>query len=493
MHVEELTILNRKTNKSIKVYSSYFKKLYKEQRETGVKFFNIGDLKKLGVNTKKGGSDPRAIDVARQSTANATSPQRDIVRLRNVQYTIPMQVQNKLKSYVNQIQQRRKEEMKADINQYCVNYELISKPIIHSRMQVSYTYYAFPDFNKDNLDLPSFFSVYTMDEFSFAQNSYIDMVHSSEYYYRNNFKPEFVNMNQFEDNFLDVEWFNEMNEYIGTFTNETLMLLHTYTWNGDVIVNSYLRNKLRYEDLMTEYHNKEYKKKNLSPFFIPFNNVYYELIKKFTNPQDLVIEIFDPTITEKKFQEYVTKNSYRGIVDKKTYREILIEYLYSTAINYRTYLLNVLLVPLMKKEFIMKLIQNYAESIQSMINDAPSTKKKMTLYRGLRKDYVFERKQGVFFKNEGFLSVTNKYSTTAGFMTGDCCFHYITVLPGTKMLWMAGLSKVPREGEFLLGLNTTYLIRSHQKEDLPIFTEKNMEICDPPIRPPTTVIRVVAV
>jgi uncharacterized lipoprotein YehR (DUF1307 family) len=332
-----------------------------------------------------------------------------------------------------------------------------------------------------------------MDEFSFAQNSYIDMVHSSETYYRNNFKPEFVNMNQFEENFLDVEWFNEMNEYIGTFTNETLMLLHTYTWNGDVIVNSYLRNKLRYEDLMTEYHNKEYKKKNLSPFFIPFNNVNYELMQKFNNLKELANEIFDLSFTEDKFQEYVTKHSYKGIVDKKKYLEILIEYLSSNTFNYRTYLLNVVLVPLMRKEFVMKLVQNYAESIQTMINNAPPTKKKMTLYRGLRKDYVFEKKQGVFFKNEGFLSVTNKYSTTAGFMTGDCCFHYITVLPGTRMLWMAGLSKVPREGEFLLGLNTTYLIRSHQKENLPIFTDTNMEICDPPIRPPTTVIRVVAV
>lgn len=486
MQVEEITILNRKTKKSIKVNSSYFKKLYKEQRETGVKFFNIGDLKKLGVmNTKKGGNDLPMKD--------ATDARRDVVRLRNVQYTIPMNVQNKLKSYANQIQQRKKEEMSADINQYCVNYELISKPITHSRMQVSYTYYAFPDFNKDNLDLPNFFETYMMDQFSFAQNSYIEMEHSSEHYYRNNFKPEFVNMNQFEENFLDVEWFNEMNEYIGTFDNGTLMLLHTYTWNGDVIVNSYLRNKLRYEDLMTEYHNKEYKKKNLSPFFIPFNNVRYELMQTIKNMKDFVIEIVDPKINEAKFQEYVTKHSYRGIVDNKTFQEILLEYLSSNTFNYRTYLLNVVLVPLMKKEFVMKLIQNYAESIQNMINNAPPTKKKMTLYRGLRKDYVFEKKQGVFFKNEGFLSVTNKYSTTAGFMTGDCCFHYITVLPGTKMLWMAGLSKVPREGEFLLGLNTTYLIRSHQKEALPLFTEKNMDICDPPIRPPITVIRVVAV
>lgn len=493
MQVEELTVLNQKTKKQIKVNSSYFKKLYKEQRKTGVKYFNIGDLKKLGVHTKTGGNDPMVTDATRRTANSVAGPRRDGVRLRNVQYTIPMNVQNKLKSYANQFQQRKKKEMDVDINQFCVNYELVSKPITHSRMQVSYTYYAFPDFNKDNLDLPNFFATYEIDKFSFAQNSYIDMEHSSEYYYRNNFKPEFVNMNKFEENFLDVEWFNEMNEYIGTFTNETLMLLHTYTWNGDVIVNSYLRNKLRYEDLMSEYHNKEYKRKNLSPFFIPFNNVYYEVTQQFKNIKEIVIEMFEPTITEHKFQEYVTKNSYRGIVDKKTFQEIIAEYFSFEVINYRNYLLNVVLVPLLKKKYIMKLIQNYAESIQSMINDAPPTRKKMTLYRGLRKDYVSEKKQGVFFKNEGFLSVTNKYSTTAGFMTSDCCFHYITILPGTRMLWMGGLSKVPREGEFLLGLNTTYLIRSHQKEDLPIFTDQNMAICDPPIRPPVTVIRVVAV
>lgn len=164
------------------------------------KYFNIGDLKKLGLYFRGRGG-------------NESGRKEDAIRLRNVQYTIPMNVQNKLKSYANQIQQRKKEG-NADINQYCVNYELVSKPIVHSRMQVSYTYYDFPDFNKDHLDLPNFFATYTMDNFSFAQNYYIDMVHSSEYYYRN-FKPEFVNMNQFEENFLDVEWFNEMNEYIG--------------------------------------------------------------------------------------------------------------------------------------------------------------------------------------------------------------------------------------------------------------------------------------
>lgn len=479
MQSQSRTILNQKTKNWIKVDSPHFKKLYKQQMSSDEKYFNIGDLKKLGLYFRSRGG-------------NESGRKEDTVRLKNVQYTIPMNVQNKLKGYVNQIQQRKKEGMNADINQYCVNYELVSKPIVHSRMQVSYTYYAFPDFNKDHLDLPNFFETYTMDEYSFAQNSYIDMVHSSEYYYRNNFKPEFVNMNQFEENFLDVEWFNEMNEYIGTFTNETLMLLHTYTWNGDVIVNNYLRNKLRYEDIMAEYHQKEYKKRNLSPFFIPFNNVLYELKQKFDNLKQLVNEIFAP-INESKFQEYVAKNSYTGVVQKKTLVEIIIEYLSSDQITYRTYLLNVLLVPLLKKEFVMKLIQNYAESIQEMINNAPPTKKKQTFYRGLKRDYVFEKKQGVFFKNDGFLSVTNKYSTASRFMTEDCCFHYITVLPGTRMLWMAGLSKVPGEGEFLMGLNTTYLIRSHQKENLPIFTDTNMEICDAPIRPPTTVIRVVAV
>ena len=191
----------------------------------------------------------------------------------------------------------------------------------------------------------------------------------------------------------------------------------------------------------------------------------------------------------------MAKNSYIGVVQKKTFVEIITEYLFSDMITYRTYLLNVVLVPLLKKEFVMKLIQNYAESIQEMINDAPPTKKKQTFYRGLKRGYVFDKKQGVFFKNEGFLSVTNKYSTASRFMTEDCCFHYITVLPGTRMLWMAGLSKVPGEGEFLLGLNTTYLIRSHQKESLSVFTHTNMEICHEPIRPPTNlkVIRVVAV
>jgi hypothetical protein len=45
--------------------------------------------------------------------------------------------------------------------------------------------------------------------------------------------------------------------------------------------------------------------------------------------------------------------------------------------------------------------------------------------------------------------------------TTKCCVQEITVLPGTKMIWMEGLTYSVGEFEFLLSSNTTF--KNHKK------------------------------
>ena len=58
---------------------------------------------------------------------------------------------------------------------------------------------------------------------------------------------------------------------------------------------------------------------------------------------------------------------------------------------------------------------------------------------------------------------------------GDCCLSQITLLPGTKCLWISGISKLSSENEILLDSDTTFLIRSHKKE---LNSTYNINICD---------------
>jgi hypothetical protein len=67
----------------------------------------------------------------------------------------------------------------------------------------------------------------------------------------------------------------------------------------------------------------------------------------------------------------------------------------------------------------------------------------------------------------------------------------ITILPGSRLLFVGGVSSVPREIEFLLGMNTTYLMRKYRDK---AFTKDYM-LCggiQTDIRPKMLVTRLVA-
>jgi hypothetical protein len=51
------------------------------------------------------------------------------------------------------------------------------------------------------------------------------------------------------------------------------------------------------------------------------------------------------------------------------------------------------------------------------------------------------------------------------FSGGDiCCTNEITILPGSKILFVGGVSSMPDEIEFILGMNTTYLMRKFREK-----------------------------
>jgi hypothetical protein len=99
----------------------------------------------------------------------------------------------------------------------------------------------------------------------------------------------------------------------------------------------------------------------------------------------------------------------------------------------------------------------------------------MIVYRGDKDDTYFNRNTGeVFFKNKGLISISLSYTKafdftedvfSMGFSGGDiCCMNEITILPGSRILFVGGVSSMPGEIEFILGMNTTYLMRKFREK-----------------------------
>jgi hypothetical protein len=136
-----------------------------------------------------------------------------------------------------------------------------------------------------------------------------------------------------------------------------------------------------------------------------------------------------------------------------------------------------------KTEVIEEAININIRIIENIIDKAPPLRTKMILYRGVFEDYFFDnKKQNVFFKNNAFVSTTIKKDIAQEFMgfADDgirCCMKEITALPGTKMIWMEGLTSKIGEYEFLLSSNTTFLIRSHKKIRKYPYGDSNYDLC----------------
>jgi hypothetical protein len=110
--------------------------------------------------------------------------------------------------------------------------------------------------------------------------------------------------------------------------------------------------------------------------------------------------------------------------------------------------------------------------VDEVIDRSPPTRKKMIVYRGDRDDTYFNRNTGdIFFKNKGIISTTLSYNEAIRFTSEKvsyinserCCMNEITVLPGSRILFIGGVSTLPQEIEFILGMNTTYLMRKYRE------------------------------
>jgi hypothetical protein len=114
------------------------------------------------------------------------------------------------------------------------------------------------------------------------------------------------------------------------------------------------------------------------------------------------------------------------------------------------------------KRFWISVLQCYKERLEDIIRNAPPTRTRMVLYRGVKSDYfipksLLEIRDRVHIAGS-FVSTTSSVNVLQRFTTHDeCCVMRIYVPIGTRMITLAGFANMD-EAEFLLGPNTQFYI-----------------------------------
>ena len=270
---------------------------------------------------------------------------------------------------------------------------------------------------------------------------------------------------------------NNQNEYILGLNIVDTFTIYGYTFHGDVWVNSFLRGSFETNKFIHQLQTYDkYINENFFPFFFECN------------------EFLQDMDTSVGFNMITSVNCYTKVVDNKlgnqlngnaTLHNILtdIKRLYKNfeKSNNKSmvYVQMLTILQFFNGHFWNIIIKKYIKRLNTIILTAPSLKQKMIVFRGVENDFYFEgNDKKIFFKNKGFISTSLDYVKARGFAKGGP-IKKITLLPGSKCLFITPVSKYRFEIEVLLPSTTTYLIRSHVKKPdmIPKLTGLVSDIC----------------
>ena len=98
----------------------------------------------------------------------------------------------------------------------------------------------------------------------------------------------------------------------------------------------------------------------------------------------------------------------------------------------------------------------------------------MIVYRGVKGDYYLKGNKNHIYKTDSFVSTSINLPSALRFSGGKCCFKRITLLPGTKTVLLAGISRYKNEIELLLGSKSHFYITS-AKNNIP---KSTVDMCN---------------
>lgn len=253
---------------------------------------------------------------------------------------------------------------------------------------------------------------------------------------------------------LDPTWIKEQNDYLLTLSTEDIFNLYGYTHNGDVFVNNYLRDKFN----TTKFH--KYLKANVnvtakSEYYFP---LYFPALRALSKFGPETVQLIFDDINE-------SDENTKGIVLKLT------DSASSSMLNSEKYVMFMSIAyKLSFERFWILVLEQYITTLNDIIKNAPATKQRMVLYRGVKDDhyltqYMLSHRERIHVANS-FVSTTSSISVAHDYtdLNNNCCFIRIYVPVGMKMLLIAGLSKYMSEAEFLMGHKAQFYITKSTTE-----------------------------
>jgi len=256
---------------------------------------------------------------------------------------------------------------------------------------------------------------------------------------------------------VDVSWVNKMNQYIANLSVKDVYTLVAYTFYGDTLANNYLRKTLNPKAMMIDISSSMRWVSSYFPLFFPALSILSETTDLTTV---LIHKVQDVTFTLPKtlIDGGIWKNAgfTKGQITMSKILEIIKEgkTSYSDLYSLLFYISNNL-----DAGFWLKAVEMYVQDLERVIRNSPPIEKQMIVYRGVRSDYYLKGKQGNVYKTNAFVSTSLNLGSALRFINGaPCCLKRITLLPGTRVILMAGLSKFPEEIEILLGHESQFYI-----------------------------------
>ena len=387
---------------------------------------------------------------------------------------VTKQVKDKIHNFVIDWKKKKDKEITdRDYENYCKTKknEDIKKPIVNISLNIDFPVATM------SMSKNSFTSKYlNLDKQQFVYNKITGIQIAFNNYSLRNLLYKGANdtIKYFED-LVDKTWLNQMNKYISELSTKELYTLVAYTHYGDTIANNFLRNKLVKDDFIKnlQYADKWYT--NYYPLFFQALDILEKTkdIKAILKDgNDVNINILPPNIST-SFTLNKNKGFATGIMPVSVFlKKIFMSKNLKISDKYDALYLSARFFDYDK--FWKNVIQQYINDLDDLINKSPSISKKMIVYRGVKNDYFLNGTKNNIYKTDSFVSTSINLPSAMKFADSYCCFKRITLLPGTKALLMAGISKYKNEIELLLGTKSQFYIT----KSLSTIPRSTTELCN---------------
>lgn len=234
---------------------------------------------------------------------------------------------------------------------------------------------------------------------------------------------------------IDHVWFKDIDDYITNLSTYDAFTVLGYSYHSFEYINSFLigtMTKTNFFNLLNSHQGTT----NYKTYYFPFYMQAFKLMETFAG-KNVKVTYLSQT---KLLSEWIQELKHMGL-----------EKAYSVFVSIMLYF---------PYEFWVEVMKLFKTDFERIINNAPPVRKETVVYRGVKGDYFLKGSNNNYYTNTSFVSCTlNPYYAVEYLRKGQCCLKRITLLPGTKVLFISGLSCYPYELEIVINVDSILFIK----------------------------------